>query len=529
MANTGGGMSDAQPRLAELVGALSLATDLAAGLAYETALRTSLLAVRLGRTLGVQGEALRDIYYTGLLRFIGCTAFAHETAARFGGDDMALLGALTPADTASPMSILVTAVRRVEAGRPPLRRAATVARLMVDPAFGGRLAAAHCDLAVGLAGRLGMRPPVVASLGQIYERYDGKGAPRGLRGSGIGLPARLLHVAFRAETQRGLFGPAEAVAVVAQRSNGELDPDVARAFVRNAPALLEQADAPSVWELFLAAEPAPFVRIEPARVGEIASAFAHYADVKSPYTLGHSVGVARLAARAGGAAGLSEAGCESLHVAGLLHDLGRISVPNGIWDKPGPLNTVEWERVRLHPYQTERILAQSPLLAPFAPLAGLHHERSDGSGYHRGISGAAISRPARILAASDAYHAMTEPRPHRPARDPAEAARALAAEARAGRLDQAAVEAVLTAAGQRRASRERGTRPATLSEREVEVLCLLARGLPNKAIAERLVLSPRTVKNHVAHIYEKTGISTRAAAAVFAVTNDLLEDGPDGP
>src|SRR5437867_5794737 len=130
MADSGGGRSHAQPRLAELVGALSLATDLAAGLAYETALRTCLLAVRLGRALGVQGDALRDVYYTGLLRFVGCTAFAHETAARFGVDDLALLRALIPADTASPVSMLATAARRVEAGRPPLRRAAAVARVM---------------------------------------------------------------------------------------------------------------------------------------------------------------------------------------------------------------------------------------------------------------------------------------------------------------------------------------------------------------------------------------------------------------
>src|SRR6187397_2397819 len=130
-------MSDAPPRLAELVGALSLATDLAAGLAYETALRTSVLATGLGRVLGLRGEALRDVYYTGLLRFVGCTAYAHETAARFG-DDLALLHALTPADAGSPLSILVTAAKRVGAGRSPLRRAAAVARVMADPSFGPR-------------------------------------------------------------------------------------------------------------------------------------------------------------------------------------------------------------------------------------------------------------------------------------------------------------------------------------------------------------------------------------------------------
>jgi HD-GYP domain-containing protein (c-di-GMP phosphodiesterase class II) len=522
-------MNDAAPRLADLVGALSLATDLAAGLASETALRTCLLAVQLGRALGVQGEALRDIYYTGLLRFIGCTAFAHETAGRLGGDDMGALRALTPADTGSPVSVLVTAVKRVGVGAPPLRRAAAVARVASDPSFGRQIATAHCELAVALAGRLGMGEPVVASLGQIYERYDGKGAPGGLRGTEIALPARMMHVAFRAEAHRGLFGNAEAVAVVRERRGRELDPEIAGAFVRHAAELLAQVGAPSVWEPFLAAEPAPFVRVSPERVGAIAAAFAHYVDVKSPYTLGHSTGVARLAAQAGAEAGLPDSECEILRLAGLLHDLGRISVPNGIWDKPGPLGPIEWERVRHHAYQSERILSQSPLLAPFAQLAGRHHERGDGSGYHRGLTTAALSRPARLLAAADAYHALTEARPHRPAHAAAAAARLLAAAAEAGRFDRPVVEAVLAAAGQRGAVRVRGARPAALSEREVEVLCLLARGLSNKAIAERLVLSPRTVKNHIAHIYEKTGISTRAAAAVFAVDNDLLEDGPFGP
>lgn len=202
---------------------------------------------------------------------------------------------------------------------------------------------------------------------------------------------------------------------------------------------------------------------------------------------------------------------------------GPRSVPNGIWDKPGPLNAVEWERVRLHAYQSERILARSALLEPYARVAGAHHERADGSGYHRGIGGSSITRPARLLAAADTYQAMTEPRAYRPARAAGDAARLLSQEARAGRLDREAVEAVLTAAGQRAAVRVRGEWPASLSEREVVVLCLVARGLPNKAIAAELTLSARTVQHHVEHIYAKTGVSTRAAAALFAVENDLLQ------
>jgi HD-GYP domain-containing protein (c-di-GMP phosphodiesterase class II) len=200
-----------------------------------------------------------------------------------------------------------------------------------------------------------------------------------------------------------------------------------------------------------------------------------------------------------------------------------VSVPNGIWDKAGPLNAAEWERVRLHPYYTERILIRSPLLAPLVETASLHHERLDSSGYYRGVGGASIPRAARILAAADAYQTMTEERPHRPAHSAEEAARLLAAEAQAGRLDREAVECVLAAAGQRGAARLRGELPASLTEREVEVLSLLARGLSNKEIAARLVVSPRTVQHHVEHIFDKTGIRTRSAAAVFAVVNDLVE------
>jgi putative nucleotidyltransferase with HDIG domain len=281
--------------------------------------------------------------------------------------------------------------------------------------------------------------------------------------------------------------------------------------------LLAASSAPSVWEPFLAAEPAPFVRIDAARVAHVAEAFAHFVDIKSPFTLGHSTGVARLAYAAAREAGVADA--ERVRIAALLHDLGRVSVPNGIWDKPGKLNPAEWERVRMHAYQSERILSQTPLLAPYAQLAGHHHERLDASGYHRGI--AQLGREACLLAAADAYHALTEERAYRPAYDRERAAKLLSDEARSGRYARDAVEAVLAASGHGARARVRGGWPAQLSEREVEVLCLLARGLSNKEIAARLFISAKTVQHHVAHIFEKTGVSTRAAAAVYAVENDL--------
>jgi DNA-binding CsgD family transcriptional regulator len=200
-------------------------------------------------------------------------------------------------------------------------------------------------------------------------------------------------------------------------------------------------------------------------------------------------------------------------------------VSNSIWDRPGPLSAGERERIRLYPYLTERMLHQSAALAPLGEIAVQVRERLDGSGYPRGLSGGAISRPARVLGAADAYASMREPRPHRPARSAEEAAAELRAEVRAGRLDGAAVDAVLDAAGHRRPRRREGLAgPAALTAREAEVLVLLARGLSNKQIAERLVITPKTAGNHVEHIYAKIGASSRAAAALFAVRHGLLPE-----
>ena len=246
--------------------------------------------------------------------------------------------------------------------------------------------------------------------------------------------------------------------------------------------------------------------------------------MKSPYTIGHSRGVADLAGEAARILGLGDQAATLVRRAGLVHDLGRLGVPNTIWDKPGPLGHAETERVRLHPYLTERMLACSPALAPLAAIAVQHHERLDGSGYPRGLSGGALSPEGRVLAAADFYRSRTEPRPHRPARTAGEAAAQLRAEARAGRLDAGAAAAVLSAAGH--PATRRPARPADLTGREVEVLQLLARGLSNKEIAERLVISRKTAGHHVEHIYAKTGTTNRALASLFAASHGLIRTRP---
>jgi len=281
-------------------------------------------------------------------------------------------------------------------------------------------------------------------------------------------------------------------------------------------------DAGETWEAVIDAEPSLGLYLSPAEFDAALRAIADFVDLKSPYMLGHARGVSELAGAAGVTLGLSDAELVLLRRTGIVHGLGRLGVSNAIWDKEGQLGAGEWERVRMHPYLTERMLSQSEALAPLGALAVALRERLDGSGYPRRLSGAAIPLSARVLGAADAYQAMSEPRPHRDALSPKQAAVELRGEVRAGRMDGDVVEAVLGAAGHRVARRREG--PAGLTAREIDVLRLASRGLTNKEIAARLVISPKTARNHIEHIYTKIGVSNRAGASLFALQHGLLPD-----
>ena len=299
------------------------------------------------------------------------------------------------------------------------------------------------------------------------------------------------------------------------------DPAVADTFVSHAAELLEAASRGDPRHRVLETEPEPVRFVPIARLPELAAAFGDLADLKTPFTHGHSAGVAHLARRAGEILGLDTDMLARLEVAALLHDLGRVAISNAIWEKPGPLTSGEWEQVRLHAYHSERILSCTAVLEPMAALAGMHHERMDGSGYHRGCTVGQLPMPARVLAAADALQAMTQARPHRGALSVDDAAERLQDDVRAGRHDPDAVRAVVDAAGGR-PQRKAVLTPGGLSEREVEVLQLVAQGLSNREIAQRLYISPRTAEHHVQHIYAKIGVSSRAAAALFAMEHGLL-------
>jgi HD-GYP domain-containing protein (c-di-GMP phosphodiesterase class II) len=370
-----------------------------------------------------------------------------------------------------------------------------------------------------LAERVGAPPSVPDLLAHLTERWDGKGPLRRAKGEEIPLPMRIVHVAADAAFQRLIGGAEHATRLVRERAGHAFDPEVAACLVAQSAEILELDEAGSAWDEVLAQEPLPHRELEPDALDRALAAMGSFADLVSPYLSGHSIGVAELAGAAAERCGIGEVRATAIRRAGFLHDLGRVAVHARIWQKPGPLTADEWEHVRLHPYHTERVLSRSPFFFALCPIAGAHHERLDGSGYHRGATGPELALPARLLAAADAYHAMTEPRPHRPPLTPERAAQALAEEASAGRLDADSVAAVLEAAGQ---PAPRLERPAGLTEREVEVIALLARGLQTKQVARELGISAKTADRHVQNAYHKIGVSSRAAATVFAMEHGLV-------
>jgi HD-GYP domain-containing protein (c-di-GMP phosphodiesterase class II)/DNA-binding CsgD family transcriptional regulator len=506
-------------RLAELIGALSVAVDLGMSLPAEAGLRSCVLAVELGGALGLDEPELTRTYYLALLRLVGCTSTAHEEVSIFG-QELAGLPGIRTVDT-RPLPFLAAIARTLAADQPPLARAGRVAGAVRGLPRMSRATAAHCEVAERLAARLGLAADLQVALTHAFERWDGQGRPCGLAGEAIAISARLVSLASDVVAFYELGGVEAAVAMARDRAGHKHDPRAAERFCQMAERLVASLEGGSTWERLLAAEPGPRPSLAGAEADRAIRALADFADLKTPFFSGHSSGVADLAVAAAERCRLSSSEVGALGRAALLHDLGRSAVSAAIWDKPGPLSEGEWERVRLHPYWTERVLSRSRALAAVGTIAVLHHERLDGSGYHRGFPAQLQPPPARLLAAADVYHALREPRPHRPAHSAEQAAEQLSREARAGRLCPDAVAGVLAAAGHR-ARPTRREWPGGLSEREVEVLRLLARGLPNRQIAERLVVSERTVHHHVEHIYDKIDVSTRAGATLFAIQHDLL-------
>lgn len=510
-------------RLAELVAALSLGIDLGFGQPMEHVLRQTLIALRLAERIGLDEDDRVAVYYTALLVNVGCHSDAHEQAKWFG-DDIEMKSEKYVYGLHGAKSA-VMGMRKLGSGAENVLH-----RLRIGIEFivaGGYkdldgMIAHHAEMARKLGEDLGLSRATLDALDSSYEQWDGKGWPGRMSGNDVPIAAQLAVIGEWTEVAQRIGGVDAARDTMRKESGKMFDPSLAAEFVANAEIILADLDSAETWDAVIDAEPALAVTLSADAFDDALLAVADFIDLKSPFTLGHARAVGALAAGAGEQLGLPSDEIRTLRRAGYVHDFGRLGVSNSIWDKPGPLGAGERERVRMTPYLTERMLRQSAALGPLGAIAAQHRERLDGSGYPNGLSGAGISRQARVLGAADAYQAMREPRPYREALSAKQAAHELRAEVKAGRMGSDAVEAVLGAAGHRVPKRREG--PAGLTAREIDVLRLLARGLTNRDIATVLVISKKTVANHIEHIYTKIGASTRTAAGLFATKHGLLTD-----
>jgi HD-GYP domain-containing protein (c-di-GMP phosphodiesterase class II) len=505
-------------RTAEVIGSFCLATDLAMGLPFEHGLQSTLVAMRLAERMGVDPAAATQTYYGCLLVSAGCTTDAEISSAIFA--DGALLKYFNPVIFGSPAQTMVGIMKALaDPDSPPLVRALQgAARLPAAVRGHQRHITAMCEVAEMLCKRLGMPREVRDIVPGFTARWDGKGTPRGLGGEQLPVALRILHVATDATLQCLLGGTDHVLRVMRDRSGKAFDPDVVTLLAEGLPDILAFDDSSSVWAELLAREPGEVLMLRGDEVERALAAMGDFADLISSYFIGHSAAVAQLAGAAAARLDLAPRDVVAVRRAALVHDLGRVAVGTSVWNKPAALTADEWEHVRLHAYHTERVLSRSPVLTKLGAIAGVHHERLDGSGYHRGVTATSLTMPARLVAVADAYRTMIEPRPHRAAKSPEEAGRALAEAASAGRIDPDAVAAVLEAAG---APVPKIARPAGLTDREAQVISMVAKGLQTKQVGHRLGISAKTADRHLQNAYAKIGVSSRAAAALFAMQHGL--------
>jgi len=514
------GERDSGLRLTDVVGAFSLATDLGLGQPMEHVLRSWAIAARLGDHLGVEPKERGSLYYVATLAWVGCVADTPEVAAWFG-DDIAFRKDSYQVDFAG-LPMLGFMLRHVGTGSPGIKRLRLAANLVGTGGKGiKRGLMSHCLTTAQMAARLGLGAEVCGPLQQMFTRWDGKGVPSDVSGSAIAFSMRLFHLADTVEVFHRTAGVDAAIAVARERRGKQLDPGVVDAFCALAPEVLGDRLTEPDWNLILANEPALQRRLSERELDTALEAVADFTDLRSPSRAGHSRGVAGIVARAAARTGLPQQDLVALRRAGLLHDIGLHGIPATILDKASPLSASESERMRMHTYYTERMLAKPPALARIGSIASMAQERCDGSGHHRGLSGPAIPLTGRLLAAACAYRTMIEPRSHRPAMSTKQATAELHAEVRAGRLDAEAVESVLAASGQSHGKRRGG--PAGLTPREIQVLQLIARGASTRQVAQRLEITSKTADTHIERIYAKTGACTRSTVTLFAMKNGLLD------
>ncbi len=406
-------------RVSELLAALSFALDLTEGQPMGHALRSCLIGMAIAERAGLTLSEQRDLYYALILKDAGCSSNSARVFELFGGDDRVTKHDFARVDWSNYFRAAKAAMAHAAPGAPWHTRA----RRVVALARGGTRAASElvqtrCQRGADIVLKLGFGARAAEGVRALDEHWDGGGQPRGLSCSEIPLLARVACLAQTVEPFLVTDGPRAALAVARERAGRWFDPNMVQAFTDLEHLLAHWAglDEEGLRDAVRTGEPGGAVLLAgPGTVDRIAQGFADVIDAKSPFTSQHSRRMAAVSARIAARLGFSEADCAALERAGLLHDVGKLSVPNSILDKPGPLTADEWETVKLHPFYTYQILSHIRGFETLARVAAAHHERPDGRGYHLGLAGDEIPIEARILATADVFEALTASRPYRPA------------------------------------------------------------------------------------------------------------------
>jgi HD-GYP domain-containing protein (c-di-GMP phosphodiesterase class II)/DNA-binding CsgD family transcriptional regulator len=507
------------------VAALSLAQDNAFGQPLESQLRSCLLATWICEAAGFAAQVRETAYWVALLRYVGCTGHAHEVATVFG-DEIAIRAQTLIHDAANPAEVMHDVIEFATAGRDPDERDAIV-KMIHETAREWAVYnfSSGCEVADMLVERLDLHADVREALRFTFERWNGNGYPAHAQGEAIPVAMRVVHLSHDMEAIERLFSADRAIDAARERRDRTYDPELADLFAGHGRDWFDRMREIEPWDAVLALEPDPHRMLNGGDLDEALTVVADFIDLKSPFMGGHSRRCAELAVDAAQVLGLPGEAVTTLRRAALVHDFGTTGVPNSIWDKPGALTRSEFDRVELHPLLTEQMLRRAPALAALNAVASAHHEKCDGSGYHRRVRADIDDLGARVLAATEIYVGLTTERADRPPFTGADAAAELRRLSADGALEPRACRAVLVAAGHgepKAPPRRRRTGPGGLTGREVDVLRLAARGLTTREIADRLVISPKTADHHIQHIYGKIGVSTRAAAALWAIEHTVM-------
>lgn len=512
-------------RLGEFVATLALAQDSAFGQPLESQLRSCLIATWMADAAQFDAELRETVYWVALLRYVGCTGHSHEVATLFG-DEIAIRGQTLVHDGGNPAEVMRDVIAFATAARPDekpedvVQMIQRIAREWTVYNF-----SSGCEVGDRLVQRIGFGQRVREALGYTFERWNGAGYPAHAKGEAIPLAMRVVHLSHDMEAIGRRFSPGRALEAARERRDRTYDPALADLFLAHGGAWFERLATADPWVEVLALEPQPRRLLQGAALDDALHIAADFVDLKSPFRAGHSRRCAQLSLDAARVLGFEADDATALCHAALVHDIGITGVPNSVWDKPSPLTTSEFDRVQLHTLLTEQILRRAPALDHLNPMACAHHEKLDGSGYHRRLRAGGIDAGANVLAAADIYVALTAERAHRPPLAAVDAAVELRQFEARGLIDARACHAVLLAAGHGEPGVAFGKRvpnPGGLSRREVEVLRLAALGRTTQQIGEQLHISAKTADHHIQHIYNKIAVSTRAAAALWAMQNGIV-------